>query len=192
MQDLELLDGLGVLAGLGQLIGEHQPDVILTGAQVREFLQRLEGVGVLAGPVHPVGVLEEVLFGVAVEALFRRDLTELVVDLVPLWGVAQDLVAERYGVVQVAAVGVEIDRLLVIVDGLVGLVEAQIEVAYAVINRDVAVLIVSTLLDYLEVDLQSAIELLFLLEFGSLFFQLVNCGHSGAARKMTTRQAQPP
>jgi hypothetical protein len=56
--------------------------------------------------MHPIRVLEEVLLGVAVEALLRGDLPELVIDLVPGRRVAQDLVAERDGVVEVPAVGV--------------------------------------------------------------------------------------
>jgi hypothetical protein len=74
--------------------------------------------------VHAVGVLEEVLFCVAVEALLGADLPELVVDLVPLWRVAQNLVAERDGVIEVAAVGVQVDRLLVVRDGLIRFVQA--------------------------------------------------------------------
>ena len=92
-------------------------------------------------------------------------------------GMAENLVAERDGVVEVAALGVEIDGLLVVVDGLVGLVEAQIEVANPVVDGYVAILLPLSLLDDLKVDLERPIVLLFLLEFGSLFFQLVDVGH---------------
>ena len=129
------------------------------------------------GAVHPICILEEILLGVAVEALLRRDLSELVVDLVAGRRVAEDLVAERDRVVEVAALGVEIDGLLVVVDGLIGLVQAQVEVANPVIDGNVPVVVPFGLFDYLKVDLESFIELLLLLEFGSLFFELVDVGH---------------
>ena len=174
---LELLNGFGVLPRLGELVGEHQPNVVLSGTKIRELLERLEGIGFAAGAVHPVRVLEEIFLGVAVEALLGGDLTELVIDLVARRGVAENLVAERDGVVEVAALGVEIDGLLVIVDGLVGLVQAQIEVANPVVDGYVAILLPLGLLDDLKVDLERPLELLLLLEFGSLFFQLVDVGH---------------
>ena len=120
---LELLYRLGGLAGLRELVGQHQANVVLSRAQVSELLERLESVAVATTAMHPVGVLEEVLLGVAVEALFCRDLTELVVDLMAGRCVAQDLVAKGDGVVQIAAIRVEIHRLLVVVDGLICLVE---------------------------------------------------------------------
>ena len=179
VEDLQLLDRLGGLAGFGELVGEHQPNVVLTRAKIGKLLECLESVGVLTGTVHPVGVLEEVLFGVAVEALFGRDLTELVVDLVARRSVAENLVAEGDGVIEITALGVEVDRLLVVVDCLVGLVQPQIEVADAVVDRDVAVLLTFCLSDDLKVDLERPIKLLLLLEFGSLFFQLLDVGHVG-------------
>ena len=78
----------------------------MSRAQVSELLERLESVAVATTAMHPVGVLEEVLLGVAVEALFCRDLTELVVDLMARRRVTQDLVAESDGVVQIAAIRV--------------------------------------------------------------------------------------
>jgi len=163
--------------GPRELIGEHQPDVVLARAEVGELLERLERVGILPRAVHPVGVLEKILLGVAVEALLGRDLSELVVDLVSGRRVAEDLVAERYRVVEVAAFRIKIDGLLVVVDRLIGLVQPQIEVADPVIDRDVAVLQALGLSDDLKIDLESPVELLFLLEFGSLFFVLVDVGH---------------
>src|SRR6266404_1557276 len=174
MENLQLFDRLGGLPGFGELIGEHQPDVVLPRAKIREFLESLECVGVPAGAVHPVGVLEEILLGVAVEAFFGRDLTELVVDLMARRGVAENLVAERDGVVEVATLRVKIHGLLVIIDGLVGLVQAQIEVANPIVDGHIAVVVAFGLFDDLKVDLERFIELLFLLEFGSLFFQLVD------------------
>ena len=90
--------------------------------------------------------------------------------------VAEDLVAERDGVVEVPAFGVEVDGLLVIVDGLVRLVQPQIEIADAVIDGDVAVFLIIGKPDDLQIDLESPIELLFLLEVGSLFCELVDVG----------------
>ena len=148
MEDLELLDRLRVLARLRELVGEHQPDVVLTRTEVRELLQRLEGIAFATGAVHPVGVFAEILLGVAVEALLGRDLTELVVDLVARRGVAEDFVAQGDRVVEVAALGIQIDRLLVIIHGLVGLVQAQIEVANPVVDGDVPVVVALGLFDY--------------------------------------------
>ena len=185
MEDLQLLDRFRVLAGLGELVGEHQPNIVLARTEIGEFLERLERVAVLPSAVHSVGVFEEILLGVAVEAFLGRDLTELVVDLVACWRVAEDLVAERDGVVEISAVGVKVDGLLVVVDGLVGLVKAQIEVADAVVDRDVAVLLAFRLSDDLEIDLERLVELLLLLEFGSLFFQLLDVGHVGQPGNLT-------
>src|SRR5947207_4511217 len=183
VEDLQLLDRLGGLPRFGELVGEHQPNVVLPGAQIGEFLERLERVSVLASAVHPVGVLQEVLFGVAVEAFLGGDLTKFVIDLVARRRVAEDLVAEGDGVVEIAAVGVEIDRLLVIVDCLVGLVQPQVKVANAVVDRDVTVLLTLRVSDDLKVDLERLVELLLLLEFGSLFFQLLDVGHVGRPGK---------
>ena len=97
---LQLLDRLGGLTGLGELVGQHQPDIILSRAKIRELLECLERVGVTTRAVHAVRVLEEVFLGVAVEAFLGRDLTELVVDLMARGRVAQDLVAEGDGVVR--------------------------------------------------------------------------------------------
>jgi hypothetical protein len=92
-------------------------------------------------------------------------------------GVTEDLVAEGDSVVEVAALGIEIDGLLVIVHGLIGLVQAQVEVANPVVDGDVPVFVALGLFDYLKIDLEGFIELFLLLEFGSLFFELVDVGH---------------
>src|SRR5690349_1442200 len=91
--------------------------------------------------MHSIRVLEEILLGVAVEALLRGDLAQLVVDLMARWGVAQNLVAEGDGVVEIATLGVKIDRLLVIIDGLIGLVQAEVKVTDAIVNGDVLLLV---------------------------------------------------
>ena len=103
---LQLLDRLGGLTGLGELVGQHEPDIILSRAKIGELLECLERVGVPACAVHTIRVLEEVFLGVAVEALLGRDLTKLVVDLMARRRVTQDLVAESDGVVQIAAIRV--------------------------------------------------------------------------------------
>src|SRR5438876_625865 len=79
----------------------------------------------------------------------------------------------------IASLGIEVDRLLVVVDGLVGLVQPQVQVTDAVVDGDVAVLLTLCVSDDLKVDLECLIELLFLLEFGCLFFQLLDVGHVG-------------
>ena len=174
MQNLELFDRLALFPGPGELIGEHQPNVVLSRAQISELLERLEGVGVLSRPMHAIGVLEEILLGVAVESLLGGDLPQLVVDLVACRRVTEDLVAERDGVVEVAAFGIKVDGLLVVVDGLIRLVQPQVQIADAIKDRDVAVFLTLGMLDDLEVDFESPIELLLLLEFGCLFFELLD------------------
>ena len=44
--------------------------------------------------------------------------------------------------------------------------------AVAVVNRDVSILLAFGGSNYLQIDLEGAVELLLLLEFGSLFFEL--------------------
>src|SRR5205823_11001785 len=55
VKDLELLDRLGRLASLRELVGQHQANVVLAGAKVSELLERLESVGVATGAMHPIG-----------------------------------------------------------------------------------------------------------------------------------------
>ena len=137
MERLQLLDRLGLAIRLRELVGEHEPDVVLVGTEVGEFLQRAERLVDLAGLLHPVGVLEEVELRVVLEALLRADLAELVVDRRAPGRVAQDLVAERDGVVEEPAVRVEVDRLLVVVDGVGDVALPEQQVADAVVQRDV-------------------------------------------------------
>ncbi len=184
VQYLELLHCFVLLPRFRELLGQHQSNVVLAGTEIGEFLQRLEGIGVAPRLVHPVGVLEEVLFRVAVESLLRADLPELVVDVVSRRRVPEDLVAESDGVVEVPALGVEVDGLLVVVHRLVGLVQPQVEVADAVVDRDITVLAVLGQRDDLNIDLEGPVELLFLLEFGSLFLELFDVGHYAAAGRI--------
>src|SRR5206468_2898014 len=115
--------------------------VVLIRAEVRELLQRTERLIDLAALLHPVGVLEEVDLRIADEPLASADLPELVVDGRPTRRVTQDLVAERDGVVEEAAVGITVDRLLVVVHGIGDVALLEVEVADTVIETDVDVLV---------------------------------------------------
>ena len=55
-----------------------------------------------------------------------------------------------------------------------GIPQLYVEIADAVIDGDIAVFLVIGSPDDLQIDLESLVELLFLLEFGSLFFELVD------------------
>ncbi len=114
VEDLELLDRLGLAVLLVEPLRQHEADVVLVGTEVGELLEGAEGLVDVPRLLHAVGVLEEVLLRVALEPLGRRDLAELVVDGGACRRLAQDLVAERDGVVQEAALGVDVDRLLVV------------------------------------------------------------------------------
>src|SRR3712207_9376390 len=59
-------------------------------------------------------VLEEILLGVADEALLRADASQLVIDRGACRRVADDLVAERGGVVEEAPFGVQVHRALIV------------------------------------------------------------------------------
>jgi len=109
-------------------------------------------------------------FASLLNPFFGGDLPQLVVDLVPCRRVAEDLVAERDGVVEVPAVRVEVNRLLVVVDGLIRLVEAQVQVADAIVDRDVVVFLTLGMPDDLQIDLESPIELLFSARIRQPFF----------------------
>src|SRR5690349_13515622 len=93
-EKLKLFDCLCLAIELRELIGEHQTDVILPRTEIGEFLKRSERFIEVAGLLHAVGVLEEVLFGVADESLVRADLPEGVVDRRATGRMAQDLVTE--------------------------------------------------------------------------------------------------
>src|SRR5690606_3929092 len=99
--------------------------------QVRELLQRAEGLVDLVGLLLAISVLEEVLLGVAAKSLLRTDLAELVVDRRAPWCIAQDLVAERDRVVVESAIGVEIDRALPHRDRVTHATFAQHQIARA-------------------------------------------------------------
>ena len=93
--------------------------------------------------------------------------------------VAENLVAEGDGVVEISAFGIEIDRLLVIIDGLVGLVQSKIKIADPVKDRDVFFLVrlLRGVPNDLQIDLEGLVELLLLLELCSFLFKLFDVGH---------------
>ena len=138
-----------------------------SGTEIGEFLQRAKRLVDLAGLLHPVGVLEEVLPGVALEALLRADLAELVVDRRAARRMAQDLVAERDGVVEEAALGVQVDRLLVVVERLGDVALPHEHVADAIEQRHILVVeVLPSLVEDLDVHRERLVELLLLLELG--------------------------
>ncbi len=118
VEDLKLLDRLGLPIDFRELVGEHQPDFVLVGTEIRELFQRAKRLVDVPGFLHPVRILEEVDLRVVLESLLRADLPELVVDRRAAGGRAQNLITERDGVVEETGVGVPVDGLLVIVEGV--------------------------------------------------------------------------
>ncbi|MBI2407229.1 MAG: hypothetical protein HYV19_02860 [Gemmatimonadetes bacterium] len=172
VQDGELVDGLVLAIGFQQLIGEEETDVILIGAEVGELLERAERLVLVAGLLHAVGILEEVLLGVAVESLGRRDLAELVVDRgAPRRG-AQHLVAQRDRVVEEPAFGVQIDGALVERHRLGRLALPHEQVAHAVVERDFDFGLTARVVDVKDLAIRGdrLVDLLGGFEVGGLLF----------------------
>ena len=114
VQRLQLLERFALPVFLRQQLGEDEPDVVLVGVEGGELLQRAERFIGHAEFLHAIGILEEVLPRVALESLPGADPGQLVVDRGAPGRLAQDLAAERDGIVQVAALGVHVDGALVI------------------------------------------------------------------------------
>jgi hypothetical protein len=197
VEDLQLLERFAIALLLRELLGEHQPDVVLVGTEVGEFLERAERLIEPAGLLHPIGVLEIVLLRVAREPLLRADAPELVVDRRPAGRGAEDLVAERDGVVEESALGVEVDRLLVVLDRLRDVALTHHEIADPVVQGDVGVLLVAAQLpEQVDVDGERLVELLLLLQLSCFFLELRDVGHqrgeSGGSGANREAQQGPP
>ena len=179
VQHLELLERLRLLACLGQLLGKHQSHVILIGNEVGELLQCAKRLVNRAGLLHAVGVLEEVLLGFALETLGGADLAELVVDGRASRRGAKHLVAQRDGVVEKTALGVEVDRLLVQGHGLRVVALPREQIAHAIIERDFRFRLLTTVVrvQHLAVHRDGLVDLLLRLEVGSLFLEGSYVGH---------------
>ena len=175
---MELLDRLGFPILSHELVGEHQPNVVLIGAEIREFLQRAKRLLELTGFLHSVGVFEKVLFRVVDEAFARADLSELVVDRVPPGRIAKDLVAEGDGVIEEPAIGVQVDRLLVVVYGLADVPTPQQQVPDAVIEGNVGFVdVLIQLRQHQRVGVERLVELLLLLVFERSLLELGDVRH---------------
>ncbi len=178
VQKLELLHCLRLPVRANELVGEHEADVVLVGTEIRELLERPERLLHLADPLHPIGILEEVGLRVAREALLRRDASELVVDRRASGRVAQDLAAERDGVVVKSAFGVEIYSALVVIDCCTDISLAQEQIAHAIEQRHIAFLdVIAERAEYLHVCIERLVELLLLLVVERSFLQFRDVGH---------------
>ena len=181
VRDLQLLDRLGLPVRLDQLIGEHDPHVVLIGNEVGELLQRAEGLVEVASLLHPARILEEVLACVALEPLLGGDLPELVVHDRAARRLAQDLVAERDGGVVEPSLGVVIDGALPDRHRLGQVAGLLQQVADAVVERDVDRVLLTALvdLDHLAIRRECLVHLLLGLEVGRFLLELEDIGHSG-------------
>ena len=137
MQYLKLLYRFRLFPRFRKLIGEHQPNVRLVGTEIREFRQGAESFVHPAGFLHPVRILEKVLLRVCLEAFLRADPAKLVVNAGASGRNTQDLVTERYRVVDESAVGVVVNRFFVIVGGFRDVVLLDQKVAGTVEQPDV-------------------------------------------------------
>ena len=96
---------------------------------------------------------------------------------------AQNLAAQRDGVVEEAAVRVVVDGLLVVIDRVCDIALPEHEVTDAIEQRDIelgGVLLVR--IEQLDIDQERLVKLLFQLVFGSLLLQLCDVGHSVIGR----------
>ena len=178
VERVELLDRFGLSILAHELVGEHQPNVILIRAEVRELLQRTKGLLELTGLLHPIRVLEKVLFGVVDEALSRADLAELVVDRVPPGRVAENLVAQGDGVIEESAIRVQVDRLFVVIDGITHVPTPQQQVPNAVVEGNVGFVdVLVQLRQNQRVSVERLVELLLLLVFERSLLELGDVRH---------------
>ena len=187
--------GRCALAGIGavhlEVLGQHLPQTLALGRDVRELLQRRERVLDFADPLHSFGVLDEVLLRLGDEALGRVELRQLQVGRLPRRRVAQHLVAHRDGVVVKTQLGVFVDRLVVIIGGLAGILELDEQVANAVVNREVGVrLPFGLLVKRLEPDLDRLLRILSLETLG-FFFELLEFRH-GSTKISGPSEADKP
>ena len=175
---LQLLDRFGLSILAHELVGEHQANVILIRAEVRELLQRAKGLLELTGFLHPVRVLEKVLFGVVDEAFARADLAELVVDRVPAGRVAKNLVAQRDSVIEEPAIRVEINRFFVVIDGIAHVATPQQQVPNAVVEGNVGFIdVLVQLRQNLRVSVERLVELFLLLVLERSLLELGDVRH---------------
>src|SRR5438094_2679020 len=122
-----------------QMLFQQLPQMSALRRDVGELLQRREGLLDLSRLLHPLGVLEEVLFGLGHEPLGRIQLGELEIGRLPCGRVAQHLVAHRDGVVVEAELGVLVHRPVVVIGRLGGVLDLEIQVADAIKDGEVRV-----------------------------------------------------
>ena len=172
--DLQLFERLVLAIGLHQLIGQHQSHVVLLGDQVRELLERAEGLVEIIRLLHPGRVLKEVLPRVGLEALLGRDLPELVVDDGAPRRLAKDLVAEGDGGVVEPALGIVIDRAFPDGDRLGEVPRLLEQIPDSVVERDVDRILFARLvdLDHFAIGREGLVHLLLGLEVGRLLLEL--------------------
>ena len=172
----ELLAGLGRPGRAFQLLGQKQADLFIVRGEVGELLEGPERLVGLAGLLHPVGVLEQVLFGLRHEPPLDHQHRELEVDVGAGRCVAQDLVAQRDGVVGKAVLGVQVGRPLVCLDGLGDLADLDVEIADLVEERKLSRQLgrAFELVQDLEIGLDGLLDLALILELPSLEFDFLD------------------
>ena len=166
----QLFDGFTDPLALLELGAERDANLVVVGRQVRELDERAQRLVDLTFALHALGVSEEVGAGVGEEPLRRAYLAHLEVDGVPRRQIANDLLADRDGVVGKLGVDVEVDGLLVLLDGGLDVAYARAEVAGPVVEADIRLLVAIQAGDRLYVQVERLAPLLFLLVAARLLF----------------------
>ena len=121
------------------MFGQQQADLLVVRREIRELLQRPEGVLQLARLRHPLGIFEEIPLCFRDESSVHHELRELEIDRRTARCVAQDLVAQRYRVVGEAVLRVAVDCLLVRHDAGGDVANLHVEIAEPVVDPKLGV-----------------------------------------------------
>ena len=184
----QLLERLLLAGRRAQQLDQHQPDLLATRELVGELLHRLERLVQLPEGVHALEELDQVPLGLDDDVLAGVELAQLEIGLRPAGIDTQDLAAERDGVVEEALVRVQVDRPLVGAHGCGGVVDLEVEVADAIVERQVGTGFRAgfDLLDGFQVDFDRLPPVLLLLELPRRVFQLFKI-HAARAGKGNRR-----
>ncbi len=132
----QLLDRLDLAVVLDKLVGDHQPH-FRVGRDARELDECVERRVELARPLHALCVLEKMFARVGEKAFCGADLAEFEIGRMPVGLIAQDLVAERDGVVIEAGGDVAIRSQVVVHDRLAHVADPAMEVSDPVVHPEI-------------------------------------------------------
>src|SRR5690606_22646854 len=176
----QLRDRALVLVVLVECATEQLADLGVLGA-VREVLERLERLldAPLAGCA--LRVVEEPAPRVGQEPLGRAELPELAQQVEVFGSVAERLVAEGDRVVVEAGISVAIRRLRVVSDSLRRAADPDVQVADAVVERELDVAFTLTQLEHTLVGLDRLVPVFAQLVSAGVVLELVRLLHASPA-----------